>query len=67
MARDLRGFIQLLEERGHLRRITAPVDRDLEVAEIANRMLQAGGPALLFENVKDSAFPTAVNLMGTIK
>ena len=67
MARDLRGFIQLLEERGQLRRITAPVDRDLEVAEIANRMLQAGGPALLFENVKDSAFPIAVNLMGTVE
>ena len=48
MVRDLRGFIQLLEERGQLRRITAPVDRDLEVAEIANRMLQAGSPALLF-------------------
>jgi UbiD family decarboxylase len=30
-------------------------------------MLQAGGPALLFENVKDSAFPIAVNLMETIK
>ena len=67
MARDLRGFIQLLEERGQLRRITAPVDRDLEVAEIANRMLQAGGPALLFENVKDSALPIAVNLMGTVE
>lgn len=67
MARDLRGFIQLLEERGQLRRITALVDRDLEVAEIANRMLQAGGPALLFENVKDSAFPIAVNLMGTVE
>ena len=40
---------------------------DLEVAEIANRMLQAGGPALLFENVKDSAFPIAVNLMGIVK
>ena len=58
MARDLRGFIQLLEERGHLRRITAPVDRDLEVAEIANRMLQAGGPALFLKTSKTQPFPS---------
>jgi 4-hydroxy-3-polyprenylbenzoate decarboxylase len=67
MARDLRGFIQLLEQRGQLRRITAEVDADLEVAEISNRMLQAGGPALLFENVKDAAFPVLVNAMGTVE
>jgi 4-hydroxy-3-polyprenylbenzoate decarboxylase len=65
MARDLRAFIQLLEERGQLRRITALVDPDLEIAEISNRMLQAGGPGLLFENVKGSSFPVAINLMGT--
>jgi 4-hydroxy-3-polyprenylbenzoate decarboxylase len=65
MARDLRGFIKLLEERGRLRRIKALVDPDLEIAEISNRMLQAGGPALLFENVKGSAYPVAINLMGT--
>jgi 4-hydroxy-3-polyprenylbenzoate decarboxylase len=67
MARDLRGFIRLLEERGQLRRITVPVDSDLEIAEIANRMLQAGGPGLLFENVKGAEYPIAVNLMGTVE
>ncbi|NJL82530.1 MAG: UbiD family decarboxylase [Chloroflexaceae bacterium] len=67
MARDLRGFIKQLEERGQLRRISALVDPDLEIAEIANRMLQAGGPGLLFEKVKGSAFPVAVNLMGTVE
>ncbi|MEB3228285.1 MAG: UbiD family decarboxylase [Synechocystis sp.] len=67
MARDLRGFIQFLEARGQLRRITAEVNPDLEVAEIANRMLQAGGPGLLFENIKGSPFPVAVNLMGTVE
>lgn len=67
MARDLRGFIQLLESRGQLRRITTAVDPDLEIAEIANRLLQAGGPGLLFENVKGSPFPVAVNLMGTVE
>jgi len=65
MPRDLRGFIKLLEERGQLRRITAPVDPELEIAEICNRMLQVGGPGLLFENVKGAKFPVAVNLMGT--
>jgi 4-hydroxy-3-polyprenylbenzoate decarboxylase len=67
MARDLRGFINLLEERGQLRRIQASVDPDLEIAEISNRMLQAGGPGLLFENVQGSPFPIAINLMGTVE
>ncbi len=67
MARDLRQFLQLLETRGQLRRISAPVDPDLEIAEIANRMLQAGGPGLLFENVKGADFPVAVNVMGTVE
>lgn len=67
MARDLRGFIKLLEQRGQLRRIQASVDPNLEIAEIANRLLQSGGPALLFENVKGSAYPVAVNLMGTVE
>jgi 4-hydroxy-3-polyprenylbenzoate decarboxylase len=67
MARDLRGFIKLLEERGQLRRIRASVSSDLEIAEIANRMLQVGGPALLFENVQGAEFPVAVNLMGTVE
>lgn len=67
MTRDLRGFIQQLEAKGQLRRITALVDSDLEVAEIANRLLQAGGPALLFENVKGASFPVAINLLGTLE
>jgi 4-hydroxy-3-polyprenylbenzoate decarboxylase len=67
MARDLRGFIKLLEEKGQLRRISTLVDSELEIAEISNRMLQVGGPALLFEKVKGASFPVAVNLMGTVE
>jgi 4-hydroxy-3-polyprenylbenzoate decarboxylase len=67
MRRDLPGFIKLLEDRGQLRRISALVDSELEISEIATRMLQSGGPALLFENVKGSAYPVAVNLMGTVE
>ncbi|MGB3266693.1 MAG: UbiD family decarboxylase, partial [Microcoleus sp.] len=65
MARDLRGFLKLLEERGQLRRISALVDSDLEIAEISNQMLVKGGPGLLFENVKGAEFPVAINLLGT--
>ena len=65
--RDLRGFLELLEQRGQLRRISAPVDPDLELAAIADRVLAAGGPALLFENVVGSTIPVAVNLMGTVE
>lgn len=67
MARDLREFLRQLEQRGQLQRILALVDPDLEIAEIANQMLQQGGPALLFENVKGSAYPIALNLMGTVE
>lgn len=67
MARDLRAFIKLVEERGQLRRIKALVDSDLEIAEIANRMLQVGGPALLFENVRGTSVPVVVNLLGTVE
>jgi 4-hydroxy-3-polyprenylbenzoate decarboxylase len=67
VTRDLRGFLKLLEERGQLRRIKALVDPDLEIAEIANRVLQGGGPALLFERVKGSPYPVAIDLMGTVE
>ena len=67
MARDLRGFLKQLEQRGQLRRISALVDPELEIAEISNRMLQAGGPALLFETVKGSPYAVAINTMGTVE
>ncbi len=67
MTRDLRGFLTLLEQRGQLQRITAPVDPDLEIAEVSNRMLACGGPALLFENVRGSSMPVAVNTLGTVE
>ena len=48
---DLRDFLTLLEQQGELKRITLPVDPHLEITEIADRTLRAGGPALLFENI----------------
>ncbi|BBL86428.1 Carboxylyase-related protein (chromatophore) [Paulinella micropora] len=65
--RDLRGFLSLLENKGQLRRITAPVDPDLELAAISDRALASGGPALIFENVIGSSIPVTANLMGTVE
>lgn len=62
---DLRDFIALLEERGELKRIHVEVDPYLEITEIADRTLKAGGPALLFENVKGHDVPVLANLFGT--
>ena len=59
---DLRAYLAFLESRGDLRRISAPVSPELEITEIAHRMLRAGGPALLFENVIGYDLPVAVNL-----
>lgn len=67
MARDLRDFLQQLDDRGQLRRITAPVDSDLEISEIANRLLLSGGPALMFENVKGAKMPLVINALGTLE
>ena len=64
---DLRAFLDLLENRGRLRRIRAPVDADLELAAIADRVLALGGPALLFEHVIGSPLPVAVNVLGTVE
>ncbi|MBU1438398.1 MAG: UbiD family decarboxylase, partial [Gammaproteobacteria bacterium] len=50
--KDLRDFIAQLEQRGLLTRIKQEIDPVLEMTEIADRTLRAGGPALLFENPK---------------
>ena len=63
--KDLRDFIDQLERNGELKRISVEVDPDLEVTEICDRTLKAGGPALLFENVKGSSMPLLGNLFGT--
>ncbi|HBJ28243.1 4-hydroxy-3-polyprenylbenzoate decarboxylase, partial [Cobetia sp.] len=63
--RDLRDFIAALEEKGELKRIRAEVDPYLEMTEICDRTLKAGGPALLFENVKGHSMPVLGNLFGT--
>jgi 4-hydroxy-3-polyprenylbenzoate decarboxylase len=63
--RDLRDFIGFLEKRGELKRIAAAVDPALEITEICDRTLKAGGPALLFENPRGFSVPVLGNLFGT--
>ncbi len=65
--RDLRDFIEQLEQRGELKRVRVEVDPDLEVTEICDRTLRAGGPALLFERPKGSRIPLLGNLFGTTR
>lgn len=62
---DLRDFITYLEKNGELKRISVEVDPILEMTEISDRVLRAGGPALLFENPKGSDIPVLTNLFGT--
>ena len=62
---DLRDFIAQLEKKGLLKRISIEVDPYLEITEICDRTLKQQGPALLFENVKNSSVPVLANLFGT--
>ena len=63
--KDLRDFIEQLEQLGELKRIKQEIDPYLEMTEICDRTLKAQGPALLFENVKGSDMPVLGNLFGT--
>jgi 4-hydroxy-3-polyprenylbenzoate decarboxylase len=65
--KDLRDFIGNLESIGELRRIQVPVSPKLEMTEICDRVLKAGGPALLFEKPLGAEMPVLGNLFGTPK
>src|SRR5712664_3243782 len=67
MHRNLRSFLDLLRRENDLVTIDAEVDPYLEVAEIHRRVIEQGGPALLFQRVKGSRFPVVTNLFGTAK
>ncbi len=63
--KDLRDFINQLEQKGELKRIQYEADPDLEITEICDRTLKKEGPALLFENPKGCDIPLLGNLFGT--
>ncbi|MDP6483413.1 MAG: UbiD family decarboxylase, partial [Nitrospinota bacterium] len=67
---SLRQFVDLLDQRGQIKRIAAPVEVELEIAEIADRCVKSGGPALLFERptAPDGApfdLPVLINAYGS--
>ncbi len=64
---DLRDFINQLELRGLLKRIEHPVSPYLEMTAVSDRVLRAGGPALLFTNLPNNAMPVLTNLFGTVE
>jgi 4-hydroxy-3-polyprenylbenzoate decarboxylase len=64
---DLRSFVSQLEATGDLKRIGVEVSPRLEMTEICDRVLRAGGPALLFERPKGHEIPVLANLFGTVR
>jgi 4-hydroxy-3-polyprenylbenzoate decarboxylase len=66
---SLRDFIEFLDRKGELRRIKHPVSAELEITEIADRVMKSpgGGKALLFENVAGYDIPVAINLFGSVQ
>jgi 4-hydroxy-3-polyprenylbenzoate decarboxylase len=64
---DLRGFLAQLEGAGELKRIGAEVSPRLEITEISDRVLRAGGPALLFERPAGHRIPVLTNLFGSVR
>lgn len=63
----LRDFVTTLERHGELVRVTAPVDPNLEIPELVQRVVRRNGPALLFENVQGAAFPLLMNTFGSMR
>ena len=64
---NLAEFVQVLEGAGELKRISHPVNAELEITEIADRVMKAAGPALLFENVVGKQIPVLINAFGSTK
>ena len=64
---DLRDFMEQLKARDLLKCIDYPVSPNLEMTAVSDRVLRAGGPALLFTNPKDHHMPVLTNLFGTVE
>ena len=66
MAHDIPSFLREIDKIGQLKRIEAPVSLDLEITEIADRVIKRAGPALLFNNVRQTPdVPVAIGLYGS--
>jgi len=65
--RDLRDFITQLEQLGELKRVSAPVSPHLEMTALCDKLLRAGGPAVLFEHPTGHHMPVLGNLFGSTR
>jgi UbiD family decarboxylase len=65
--KDLRAFLDVLRREGDLATVEAEADPRLEIPEIHRRVIEEGGPALLFKRPKGADFPVVTNLFGTPK
>ena len=64
---SMTDFVQVLAKQGELKRITYPVKAELEVTEIADRVMKSNGPALLFENIVGKQIPLLINAFGSMR
>ncbi|HEY6365760.1 MAG TPA: menaquinone biosynthesis decarboxylase, partial [Candidatus Binatia bacterium] len=64
---SLQDFVQVLQREHELKRISYPVKAELEITEIADRVMKSGGPGLLFENVVGKHIPVLINAFGSPK
>ena len=64
---SLADFVQVLQRENELKRISHPVKAELEITEIADRVMKRGGPALLFDNVGGKQIPVLINAFGSAK
>jgi UbiD family decarboxylase len=67
MHRNLRSYLELLARENDLVTVEAEVDPYLELAEIHRRVIERGGPALVFRRVKGSRYPVVTNMFGTAR
>src|ERR1700716_2059311 len=67
MHQNLRSFLDLLRREKDLVTVETQVDPYLELAEVHRRVIERGGPAILFKKVKGSRYPVVTNLFGTPK
>jgi 4-hydroxy-3-polyprenylbenzoate decarboxylase len=65
--RDLPSYLKALERAHELKRVPVEVDPELEITEIVTRVVKNEGPALLFEKVKGSPYPLAINIFGSAR
>jgi len=65
--KDLGEFVDVLEQEGLIKRISAMVDPELEITEITDRISKAGGPALFFKHAKGSPYPVLINAFGSME